>query len=77
MIKFIVKDVAILSKYGFLTHGSDTFFVSYVRTKSGLVAMSCDSRDKLIRFYSANREVIATVCEMYKNGDVQIVKEEQ
>ena len=71
MKQFYVKDLSTLSKYGFSQreNGRQSYICNLNR---GTWNMGVDKDSHRLTFYSPSKECIALICEMYKNGDLEI-----
>ena len=76
MKSFYIKDISLAEKYGFFKPdpSATRYWWERVRTTVGMVI---DEKDNRIRVLSASGDCIAALCEMYKNGDVEIVETEK
>ena len=76
MKSFYIKDISLAEKYGFFKPdpAATRYWWKIVRTTVGMVI---DEKDNRIRVCSASGDCIACLCEMYKNGDLEIAETER
>ena len=73
--EFYVKDTSVLKKYGFYLNNEKHCEEWWLRPKRTLQAIV--RKDHTIQFFSPNKNVIAILCEMYKQGEVEIINIEE
>ena len=71
MTDLYVKSVEAAEKYGFFQKHENEY---WCRCGKGALNMSFDGEEQRLSFYSPNKDCIALLCEMYKNGDLIIVR---
>lgn len=78
-MQFIVKPHVDITKYGFILKDKDgtSVYIWFRKNKFGRggVNMHYCVIDRRITVQSASSDCIAVLCEMYKNGDLEMVPE--
>lgn len=75
-MEFIVKPNVDLSKYGFKQNDENSWWWWRKTKYRGALNIIYNVGTRSLSFVSASKDSIAIVCEMYKNGDIEIVSSE-
>lgn len=75
-MEFYVKHNVDLTKYGFYKKNEKHYWWRRKNKYNGALGMSVSLLDMRISFQSPSKDCIAVVCEMYKNGDIEMVEED-
>lgn len=75
---FIVKPNVDMTKYNFVDMGANHWWWRNNRRRyRGAINLCYDELSKRIIIYSASSDAVALLCEMYKNGDIDILPEDE
>lgn len=74
---FILKPNVDITKYGFIDMGANNYWWRRrTERRTGAINIVYNSTSRRITIYSASSDAVAVLCTMYKNGDMDILPDE-
>lgn len=73
MKQFYIKDLSKLEQYGFFTANETEYWIRLKKSLNIII----NKYSKMMTFFSPSKDAIALVCEMYKDGVIEIFDDQE